>query len=254
VLTDVRQRLAPDSVRQLVRNFADPSVGTVSGGYFIDSARTSDEADVNRYWRVESWLRDRLAEIDSMLGATGPLYAIRRDLAAPIPPAILLDDMYLPLTAFFKGYRLITDPSAKFYDVPMTVKTEFRRKVRTLAGNYQILKYLPALLTSANRMRWHYLSYKLGRLLLPFVLLAAFISGLFLPAPFNVLVTTAQIACYLVAALDPVVPEQTWLKRLSSPLHTFCVMMAAAVCALSVLVVPPHRLWVVTSTVAPDPS
>ena len=171
VLTDVRQELAVDCLQTLVNNFADPAVGVVSGHLIIRRGASRDESEVGLYWRYETWIRDNLSRLDSMFGATGPIYAIRKNLARPLPPDILLDDMALPLFAFFEGWRLIVEPAARAYDVPTGRDVEFTRKVRTLAGNWQLLRYQPKLLTPANRMLWHYLSYKLGRLLLPFFLM-----------------------------------------------------------------------------------
>ena len=102
-LTDVRQTLAPDSLQLLIDCFADPSVGVVSGELKIRVARNSGEASTGLYWRYESWIRQQLSSIDSMFGATGPFYAMRRELAVPLPLDVLLDDMYLPLSAFFRG-------------------------------------------------------------------------------------------------------------------------------------------------------
>jgi biofilm PGA synthesis N-glycosyltransferase PgaC len=249
LLTDIRQELAPDSLRRLLRCFADPSVGVVSGELVIRRGDNLAEANIGLYWRFETWIRNRLSDLDSMLGATGPFYAIRRELVEPMPPDTLLDDVYLPLGAFFRGYRLVVEPSAKAYDDPTSLATEFRRKVRTLAGNYQILRMYPALLTPRNRMWLHYLSYKLGRLLLPFALLAIAITGFWLPAAWMiVLAVAAQTALYALAALDTWIPETMLLKRLSSPARTFVVMMIAAACALSVFFVSPRKLWVPTKT------
>ena len=165
LMTDVRQILAPDSLRHLVDNLADPTVGAVSGEMRIRHPETREEFSVSLYWRFETWLRHSLSRIDSMLGVTGPFYVIRRSLFIPIPPHVLLDDMYLPLHAFFRGYRLIADPAAVAWDYPTSLQTEFRRKVRTLAGNYQLLRYYPKLLSPFHNRLWlDYLSYKLGRL------------------------------------------------------------------------------------------
>jgi hypothetical protein len=98
-----------------------------------------EESNVGAYWRYESWIRKQLGRIDSTLGATGPFYAIRRELAVPIPVDTLLDDVYLPLSAFFLGYRLVVAEEARAFDYPTNVNIEFGRKVRTLAGNYQLL-------------------------------------------------------------------------------------------------------------------
>jgi cellulose synthase/poly-beta-1,6-N-acetylglucosamine synthase-like glycosyltransferase len=248
LLTDVRQALDPPSLRHLVACFADPTVGGVSGALRIRAGTSSAEADIGMYWRYETWIRSRLARIDSMFGATGPFYALRHSLAVPLPPEILLDDMYLPLAGFFRGYRLITEDRAIAWDYPTSRETEFRRKVRTLAGNYQILRYYPELLGPRNRMWLHFVSYKLARLLLPWALVATAIATFWLPDPLRLEAAVAQGAFYLLAALDGVVPSGFPLKRLSSPARTFTTMMLAAVCGLAVFFVPPQRLWKITST------
>jgi hypothetical protein len=142
----------------------------------------------------------------------------------------------------------VVEPSAKAYDDPTSLATEFRRKVRTLAGNYQIMQLYPALLGPRNRMWIHYLSYKLGRLLLPYALLAAAVTSFWLPAGWRLPVVLAQVAVYGLAALDRWFPEKFFLKRISSPARTFVVMMIAAVCALSVFFVSPRKLWTPTKT------
>jgi cellulose synthase/poly-beta-1,6-N-acetylglucosamine synthase-like glycosyltransferase len=164
--TDVRQLLEPASLHNLVECFSDPSVGVVSGELVLAQGRKQDEESSGLYWRYEKWIRMRLSRIDSVLGATGCIYAMRRELAVPMPEDTLLDDVYLPLAAFFRGYRVILDGSAKAFDQPMPLKTEFRRKIRTQAGVYQILAAYPALLGPRNRMWIHFVSHKLGRLLL----------------------------------------------------------------------------------------
>jgi cellulose synthase/poly-beta-1,6-N-acetylglucosamine synthase-like glycosyltransferase len=252
LLTDIRQVLAPDSLRKMVRCFADPAVGVVSGELHIRRGDRFTEVNIGLYWRFESWIRNRLSEIDSMLGATGPFYAIRRELMVPMPPETLLDDLYVPLAAFFRGYRLVVEPAAKAYDDPTSLSTEFRRKVRTLAGNYQIMRQYPALLTPRNRMWIHYSSLKLGRLLLPFALLVIALTGFWLPYRWMVVAAlSAQALVYGLAIFDHFdgwLPEQSLLKRLSSLARTFVAMMLAAVCALSIFFVPPQKLWTPTKT------
>jgi cellulose synthase/poly-beta-1,6-N-acetylglucosamine synthase-like glycosyltransferase len=245
VLTDARQVLETNSVSRLLENFADPAVGVASGELKIRAGASRDEADIGLYWRFESWMRNSLSSLDSMFGATGPFYAIRRKLFVPIPPDNLLDDMFLPLSAFFKGYRLVVDCRAIAWDYPTSVDAEFQRKVRTLAGNYQILGAYPRLL-GRNRMWLHFVSYKFGRLLLPWLLLAVGVSSFWLPDPLRIVVIASQAALYLVAALDGSIPQKSFLKRISSPARTFVVMMVAVVWALKVFFVPARSLWKVT--------
>lgn len=243
VLTDVRQDLEPGSLRKLIACFADPRIGVVSGDLIIRDSADSGARDVGMYRRYESWMRDRMSQIDSMFGATGSFYSMRRELAAPIPAGTLLDDMHLPLGAFFRGYRLILEPEALAFDEPTALDAEFSRKVRTLAGNWQILARYPALLSPRNRMLWHFVSHKFGRLVLPYALVAAGIASFWLPSPLRTLAILGQAFFYGLALLHPLLPAGSKLHRLSSPVRTFVVLMIADLCALVVVFVPADRLW-----------
>ncbi|MDP8988919.1 MAG: glycosyltransferase family 2 protein [Acidobacteriota bacterium] len=247
VLTDVRQPLEPSSVARLLENFADPRVGVASGKLLIRAGASQKEADIGLYWRFETWMRETLSSVDSMFGATGPFYAIRRTLTVPIPTDALLDDVYLPLAAYFQGYRLVMDSRARAYDIPTSLETEFRRKIRTLAGNYQILRAYPALLGPRNRMWLHFMSYKFGRLLLPWLLLILAAASFGLSAPWRGAVLTGQGVFYGLALADAWIFKPRLLKKLSSSAHTFLVMMIATLGGLSVFFIPPRTLWKVTS-------
>jgi hypothetical protein len=121
--------------------------------------------------------------------------------------------------------------------------TEFRRKVRTLAGIYQLVGIFPQLIGPANRMWIHFISHKLGRLLLPFALILMALSSFGLPGPWRAATVTAQGAFYLLAALDSSIPGRWPVKRVSSMARTFVVLMAASLCAVAIFFVPPRKLW-----------
>ena len=241
--TDVRQHLHPDSLANLVACFADPEVGVASGELVIRQGAGLAEANVGLYWKYEKWIRKQLSRLDSVLGATGCIYAMRRQLASPLPEDTLNDDMYLPLAAFFRGLRVILDDSALAYDYPTPLASEFRRKVRTLAGVYQIVGFYPALLGPRNRMWIHFFSHKLARLLMPWAMIAAAVASFGLPAPWNVWAIGAEASACILALLDVWLPAGFPLKRLTSPIRTFAVLMAASLCALAILFVPPRMLW-----------
>ena len=206
--TDVRQQLQPDSLANLIACFADPEVGVASGELVIREGAGLEEASVGLYWRYEKWIRKQLSRLDSVMGATGCIYAMRRQLASPLPVGTLNDDMYLPLGAFFQGYRVIFDESALAFDYPTQLASEFRRKVRTLAGVYQIIG---SHLLARQRP---------GK-----------------PGP------SVQAIGYVLALIDAWLPENFPLKRLTSPVRTFTVLMAASLCAVSILFVPARVLW-----------
>lgn len=241
--TDVRQSLPPECVHALAANFADPKIGVVSGELVIRDGVSQEETSVGLYWKYEKLIRSWQSRIGSVTGATGSIYAMRRELTRPIPEATLLDDVYLPLCAYFRGYRVVWEPRAKAFDEPASLKAEFRRKVRTLAGNYQLIGMFPRLLAPSHGLWFHFVSHKLGRLLLPYALIAVLVSSFTLARPLNYAALAAQAGFYGLAAADRAIPDSSGLKRLSSPLSTFVVMMAAAFCAASILFVPPEKLW-----------
>ena len=224
--TDVRQQLHRESLANLVACFADPEVGVASGELVIRDGAGIEEASVGLYWKYEKWIRRQLSSLDSVPGATGCIYAMRRELASPLPEYTLNDDMYLPIGAFFRGYRVILDDAALAFDYPTPLASEFRRKVRTLAGVYQMVGFFPALLGPRNRMWIHFFSHKLARLLMPWALIAAAVASFGLPAPWRAWAIGAQASAWLLALLDACLPAKFPLKRLTSPLRTFAVMMS----------------------------
>jgi biofilm PGA synthesis N-glycosyltransferase PgaC len=160
---------------------------------------------VGLYWTYEKWLRRRESRIASTLGATGAIYALRRSLWQPLPANTLLDDVLAPMRAVLAGYRVVFDDTARAYDRPeRDSDTEARRKTRTLAGNYQILGLEPRLLLPGLNPVWiQYLSHKLGRLIVPWCLLGAFVASLVLAAGslFYAIAFMAQVTFYGLAVL-----------------------------------------------------
>ncbi len=242
--TDVRQPLDPAALRHLVANFADPTVGAVTGEMRLFRPGAGEQADMDLYWRYEVWARSRQSRIDSIFTATGCVYAMRRSLVEPIPADTLTDDAVLPLRAFFRGYRVVFDPEAVVFDYPAVSGTEFRRRVRTLAGLWQIARRMPQMFSGANRMRFHFLSHKYARLALPWAVLLVYASTLALPASaFRNFLLIDEIALLVLAAVDAIVPSGFVLKRISSPARTFIVMNAAALASLSIFFMPASRFW-----------
>lgn len=247
LLTDVRQVLKPDCVRQLVRNFDDRSVGVVSGTLKIRSGETTGEATTGLYWRYESWIRENLSRIDSVLGATGPIYAMRRSLVRSLPAGCILDDMWLPMQAVLEGHRAILTRDAIAWDFPTSLKSEFGRKVRTQAGLYQLMALEPRLLHPLrNRLFWSFVNLKLARLLLLHVLLVALMGSVLLPPPWRTLLLAAQAAFYGAALLDRFISDSSVLKRLTAPVAAFLALTTAAFVAQTILFRDPAALWKTT--------
>jgi cellulose synthase/poly-beta-1,6-N-acetylglucosamine synthase-like glycosyltransferase len=243
--TDVRQPIEPGSLAHLVANFADPSVGAATGELrILDPDRTGEQADMELYWRYELWARRRHSRIDSIFSVTGCIYALRRSLAVPLRPDTLTDDASFSLHAFFRGYRVVFDPQAVATDYPTAEGGEFRRKLRTLAGLWQVHLRHPELFTRANRMRFHFLSYKFARLVLPWAVLLIWGATLALPeSGFRTFLLVDELALAALALVDCVVPKRFPLKRISSPARTFLTMNAAALLAVVFLFAAPGTEW-----------
>lgn len=243
VLTDVRQTFDPEAIARLAACFADKTVGVVTGELVIAQGASREEYNTGLYWRYEKWIRRNLNRVDAMPGATGCIYAIRRELAAAIPAGTLLDDVYIPLHAVFQGFRIYFEDQAKAYDLPSSLDLEFWRKVRTQAGMYQILFRFPRLLWPGHRMFVHFLSHKIGRLLLPFALIAMAAGSFGLAEPWREAALGAQAVFYGAAIFDSWIPERNPLKRITSVVRAFVVLVTAALCAVAVFFVPAQTLW-----------
>ncbi len=202
VFADARQTFAPDAIRRLVENFADPEVGAVSGELMLlNNAGSAQSDDIGLYWKYEKWIRAMESGIHSVVGATGAIYAIRRELYRDVPDDTLLDDVYTPMRIVFAGKRVVFEPAAKAFDTPSCCpRAEFGRKVRTLAGNYQLISQMPELLMPwRNPVVWQFWSHKVGRLIVPYLLLAALVSNVALLGGLYTWLFAAQCIWYACA-------------------------------------------------------
>jgi len=159
---------------------------------------------VGLYWRYEKQIRRDESASGSVVGATGAIYAMRRSLWQPLPPDTILDDVLAPMRCVMAGYRVVFEERACAFDRPATdASTEGRRKLRTLAGNYQLLRLEPRLLLPWRNPVWiQFMSHKVGRLAVPYALPAILALSLLLArrSPVYAAACVAQCAFYLLAA------------------------------------------------------
>jgi cellulose synthase/poly-beta-1,6-N-acetylglucosamine synthase-like glycosyltransferase len=255
VFCDARQRLAPDSVRELVACFADPTVGGVSGELHLESKTgTAAGEGLGAYWTYEKFIRRTQSRLDSMVGATGALYAIRRSLFRPLDIRLILDDVAIPMDVVLAGFRVIFEPSAKVYDeASATPQREFRRKVRTLSGNYQLAALRPELLDPRrNRLFVQFVSHKLSRLAVPWCLLALFLTSFPLAFHLEGFYETAlfsQIAFYLMAVAGWTLERLKIRVSLLSVPYAFALLnLAAASSPFSFLLGKERAAWKATTS------
>ena len=119
VFSDARQELERRAIAELAANFADPTVGAVSGALVFQAVgdTTTASQGIGVYWRYEKFIRQNESRFRSVPGATGALYALRRSLFRPIPPQTILDDVVIPMQAVTAGFRCLFEPAAIAYDL-----------------------------------------------------------------------------------------------------------------------------------------
>jgi len=245
VFTDARQWIDSGALKNLVSNFADPTVGCVSGELNIGTDASSAFAEgVGIYWQLEKKIRYCECLAGSMVGATGAFYAVRRNLLRPIPPETILDDVYVPFQVVRQGQRVVFDHTALAWDnLKPGPRQEFRRKVRTLIGNYQLLRLAPWLLTRSNPIRFQFVCHKLLRLLVPFALLGLLISTLWLRKDIYQLALVLQLVFYSLAALNIFRARIGMVSRLSDISLTFIVLNTAAAVAFLYFITGRKAVW-----------
>lgn len=173
LMMDVRQRLEPDALRRLVACLDDPAVGVAAGELRFEDPDTGFAASVDAYWRYEKAIRLAESTSGSAIGVSGALYAVRRALFPEVPAGTVLDDVYVPMQVLRAGHRVVLESGAVAWDRPSSSSAQERgRKLRTLAGNFQLVALAPWLLVPGLNPAWlRFISHKLLRLLSPWLLL-----------------------------------------------------------------------------------
>lgn len=238
IFADARQTWTPQTIPRLLAPFADPDVGAVSGDLILQ-APDGALAGVGLYWRMEKWLRVREGLIHSTIGATGAISAVRKALYEPLRPGTILDDVCWPAAVALAGKRVVHEPLALAYDhLPSRPRDEFRRKVRTLSGNLQLLQLKPQILRPwSNPILFGFLAKKLLRLAVPWAMLTALAASLvlplLLPAPLRwvyLAAAAAQLALYALGA-GALISTAAARFRIPATIASLLVLNAAAFCA-----------------------
>jgi biofilm PGA synthesis N-glycosyltransferase PgaC len=245
VFMDARQRIDNNSVRMLAENFADPAVGCASGALVLGSGEENSPRGVGSYWKLEKAIRNWESESGSVVGATGALYAVRRSLVSGLPSGTILDDVLIPMEVARQGGRVILDLRALAWDnLPPNPQREFRRKVRTLFGNYQLLHIAPWLLTSANPLRFEFISHKVVRLAVPFALICMILMSALLTGFVYRLPLLMAIGVAALGVLSYVRVPLGSASRVTDLALAFVLLNTAAVVAFVYFTIGKKEVWV----------
>jgi cellulose synthase/poly-beta-1,6-N-acetylglucosamine synthase-like glycosyltransferase len=164
VLTDANALFTPDAVELLMRHFADPHIGAVSGQLqYLDAA--GEGMTESAYWRYEQRVKRAESALRSLLGANGSIYAIRRELFRPLHSRDV-NDFRIPYQALLEGFQVVLEPRAVSHETTAGgLWAEYRRKVRIMARAIPMMLslVLPTLARGRLRLVWQLVSHKLLR-------------------------------------------------------------------------------------------
>lgn len=201
VFADVRQMIDAQALRHLVRRLMQPGIGAVSGELVHVQPGTRTAANIGLYWRYEKWIRKAEARFASTVGATGALYAMRREHYTPLADDTILDDFEQPMLVARQGLRVVFESNAVMTDeLQAEMAGERKRKIRTLTGNFQSFARHPWMFSPvANPLCLQFLSHKVFRLLVPYALALLLVTPLFCEGTFFRLFLAAQLLFYAAA-------------------------------------------------------
>lgn len=233
ISTDANTLINPDAVSQLVRHFNDPQVGAVAGEKRISMGHTNDASSAGEgvYWKYESLLKKWDAELWSVVGAAGELFAFRTIAYENVPVDTLVEDFYLTMRIAQKGWRVQYEPNAFAVESSSaSVAEEMKRKVRIAAGGLQAVVRLAPLLNifRYGTLSFQYISHRVLRwtlapLFLPIILitnLTLAMKGL----PGYQVLGCVQLIFYTAAILGWVLEKRKIkIKALFIPYY-FCLM------------------------------
>ena len=215
VFSDCNTRLGKQSIRKIAELMANPKVGCVAGEKRIHSNEkdTASGAGEGIYWKYESQLKRWEAELSSVIGAAGELFAVRTELFEEVERDTLLDDFIISLRIAMRGYQIQYHPDAfAIEDASLNVQEELKRKIRISAGAIQSVLRLKSLL-NIFKYGWlsvKYISHKVLRwtlvplallLVIPLNFTLLFAGSSMLPGQVYSVLFGAQVAFYILALL-----------------------------------------------------
>ena len=243
---DVRQVFDRNALKNMLLHFSNDSIGAVTGNLIIKSDDAA-QSDPGLYWKYEKWIRDNEGRHKSLLGVTGAIYVARREaLPLIVPNNTILDDMYIPMHMIKEGFIIQMANNAFAYDTPSsTVKEEFSRKVRTLAGNFQLMKFHPWMnIPSENPVFFQWICHKLSRLLVPYAMIGILISSSLGKGIVFDIAFIGQWFIYLYTTLAYLAINRNKNIKFGSVLLSFCSLNFAALLAgWKFATKPPQSLW-----------
>jgi cellulose synthase/poly-beta-1,6-N-acetylglucosamine synthase-like glycosyltransferase len=237
VFSDANSLYDPGALRALVRNFADPTVGYVTGKMIYVHPEGNATGDgCSAYMRYENRLREWETRFGSIVGVDGGVDAIRSSLYVALP-ADALPDFALPLEVVRQGRRIVYEPMALLRERSVTdPRGEYRMRVRVALRALWAIRDRTDLLNPLRHglFAWQLLSHKVLRYVafLPLLCLLVVNAVLARHSTFYAALFAAQAACYLGALLGFLLSGRGPVPRWLSLPYYFVLIQAASCHAL----------------------
>ena len=236
VFSDATTRYEHDALRKLVRNYADPQVGAVSGRYeYFDESGASTGLGTILFWKYENLVKKTQSGIRTITGCCGCIYSVRRELYVPLP-ADIISDLVEPLKIVEQGYRIVFEQEAIAYEETTEgAAEEFGMRVRVITRGMRGLLYMRSLL---NPFRYPFVAYqllghKVARWFVPVFGIAILLSSAtLLDRPFYAFVFWATLAVLVLAGIGAILDRRGSVPKLFRlPLY-FATLNLASLAAM----------------------
>lgn len=251
VFSDATTEYKTDSIQKLVRNFADPSVGMVTGHLLYQDPGGAMGTGQKLYWKYESFIKECQTKLGTLTGSVGCISAFRRSAYTELPPEII-EDFTEPLMFILKGYRVVFEKDAICYEMATSRPAqEWAMRVRVVRGGLAGIIYARALLNPFRfpLASFQLISHKLLRWLVPALALILFActSINYLNFPSNIygeLLVWGQLIFYLSVFLS-FLGERIGvsLKFLKINQYLFIVNAASLAAIYKTLTEPKEATW-----------
>ncbi len=237
MFSDAASTYEANAVRAIVRNYADPSVGAVSGMYTYENKDDSSAGfGTMLFWKLENFIKSRQTKIKTITGCCGCIYSVRKTLYTELPPDII-SDLVEPLTILQKGYRIVFEPEARALErTAGFTKDEFRMRIRVILRGMNGMLFVRDLFNPKKHpfVSFQLISHKLFRWLVSLFAIGAFLSNAFLAGTswFYGLMFACQVAFYGLA-FTGYFKEKAGIHRpiFYLPLY-FCIVNLAALISM----------------------
>ena len=182
LITDANAFMESNTLKELMKHFADPKVGGVEGKYILKIQSNHNVSHGESFFRkLENWIREKETRIDSVFSMVGEISSFRKEIIDKLDENIIAEDYEMSIRIRKNGYKLVHEPNAVVWEyAPGNLKDEIIQKKRRVIGTIQVLlKHYNVVFNPKYGIYGMYIipSHSLIRVVSPFFLLLAFFSS-----------------------------------------------------------------------------